>query len=87
MTPKNENRGACYSNLPILRGVLVSYNFENGSCCGQGIVHRAYHVLEEYTVLLRDGSKEEVCLGRDDMLGGGGLDENLQKEQMFVKRT
>ena len=44
-------------------GVLVSYAFENGSCCGLGIVHRAYHVLEEYTVLLRDGSKEEVNLG------------------------
>lgn len=42
-------------------GVLVSYTFENGSCClGLGIVSRAYHVLEEYTVLLRDGSKEEV---------------------------
>lgn len=70
---KTEVKG--YSTHPILWGVLVSYNFENGSCCGQGIVHRAYHVLEEYTVLLRDGSKEEVCLGRkDDMLGGGGLD-------------
>ncbi|CAE7761557.1 unnamed protein product [Symbiodinium sp. KB8] len=45
----------------IDKGVLVSYTFENGSCCmGQGIVSRAYHVLEEYTVLLRDGSKEEV---------------------------
>mmetsp|Transcript_3101 Transcript_3101/g.7189 ORF Transcript_3101/g.7189 Transcript_3101/m.7189 type:complete len:247 (+) Transcript_3101:46-786(+) len=45
----------------IDKGVLVSYTFENGSCCmGQGIVHRAYHVLEEYTVLLRDGSREEV---------------------------
>merc|ERR1719379_1140375 len=43
------------------KGVLVSYPFENGSCCmGKGIIHRAYHVLEEYTVLLRDGSKEEV---------------------------
>jgi len=43
------------------KGVLVSYPFENGTCCqGKGIVHRAYHVLEEYTVLLRDGSKEEV---------------------------
>eukprot|EP00434_Breviolum_minutum_P011136 symbB.v1.2.009824.t1/scaffold603.1/size182570/3 len=48
----------------IDKGVLVSYNFENGSCCGQGIVHRAYHVLEEYTVLLRDGSKEEVKTDR-----------------------
>merc|ERR1712183_519660 len=27
---------------------------------GTGIIHRAYHVLEEYTVLLRDGSQEEV---------------------------
>ena len=72
---KIEDRGARYSTHLILWGVLVSYNFENGSCCGEGIVHRAYHVLEEYTVLLRDGSKEEVCLGRkDDMLGGGGLD-------------
>lgn len=43
------------------KGVLVSYPFENGTCCmGTGIIHRAYHVLEEYTVLLRDGSKEEV---------------------------
>jgi len=43
------------------KGVLVSYPFENGTCCmGSGIIHRAYHVLEEYTVLLRDGSKEEV---------------------------
>eukprot|EP00438_Fugacium_kawagutii_P035902 Skav206059 [mRNA] locus=scaffold288:30525:31841:+ [translate_table: standard] len=48
----------------IDKGVLVSYNFENGSCCGLGIVHRAYHVLEEYTVLLRDGSKEEVKTDR-----------------------
>jgi len=45
----------------IDKGVLVSYGYENGTCCmGEGIVHRAYHVLEEYTVLLRDGSKEEV---------------------------
>jgi len=43
------------------KGVLVSYAHENGTCCmGTGIVSRAYHVLEEYTVLLRDGSKEEV---------------------------
>jgi len=43
------------------KGVLVDYTFENGTCClGRGIIHRAYHVLEEYTVLLRDGSKEEV---------------------------
>lgn len=43
------------------KGVLVSYPFENGTCCmGTGIIHRAYHVLEEYTLLLRDGSKEEV---------------------------
>ena len=49
------------------RGVLVSYAHENGSCCEQGIVHRAYHVLEEYTVLLRDGSKEEVRLGSEVM--------------------
>lgn len=43
------------------KGVLVSYLFENGTCClGTSIIHRAYHVLEEYTVLLRDGSKEEV---------------------------
>merc|ERR1712151_1050291 len=27
---------------------------------GLGIVNRAYHVLEEYTVLLRNDSKEEV---------------------------
>ncbi|CAK9076717.1 Hypothetical protein SCF082_LOCUS36942 [Durusdinium trenchii] len=44
----------------IDKGVLVSYIHENGTCCGTGIVHRAYHVLEEYTVLLQDGSKEEV---------------------------
>jgi len=45
----------------IDKGVLVSYAHENGTCCmGEGIVHRAYHVLQEYTVLLRDGSKEEV---------------------------
>lgn len=45
----------------IDKGDLVSYPHENGTCClGVGIVHRAYHVLEEYTVLLRDGSKEEV---------------------------
>eukprot|EP00930_Biecheleria_cincta_P042687 TRINITY_DN29378_c0_g1_i1.p1 TRINITY_DN29378_c0_g1~~TRINITY_DN29378_c0_g1_i1.p1 ORF type:complete len:246 (+),score=54.62 TRINITY_DN29378_c0_g1_i1:70-807(+) len=45
----------------IDKGVSVSYTYENGTCCmGTGIVHRAYHVLEEYTVLLRDGSKEEV---------------------------
>jgi len=43
------------------KGVLASYVFENGTCCqGKGIIHRAYHVLEEYTILLRDGSKEEV---------------------------
>jgi len=43
------------------KGVLVSYPFENGTCClGTGIIHRAYHELEEYTVLLRDGSREEV---------------------------
>merc|ERR1712232_1380925 len=47
------------------KGVLVSYSFENGTCCmGTGIIHRAYHVLEEYTVLLRDGSKEEVKTDR-----------------------
>jgi len=45
----------------IDKGALVQYSFENGTCCmGEGIIHRAYHVLEEYTVLLRDGSKEEV---------------------------
>lgn len=45
----------------IDKGVLVSYTFENGSCCmGLGIVHRAYHVLEEYTVLLPNSSREEV---------------------------
>ena len=48
-------------------GVLVSYAHENGSCCAVGIVHRAYQVLEEYTVLLRDGSKEEVPLAREGM--------------------
>jgi hypothetical protein len=47
------------------KGVLVSYPFENGTCCmGRGIIHRAYHVLEEYTVLLQDGSKEEVKTDR-----------------------
>lgn len=47
------------------KGCLVSYPFENGTCCmGTGIVHRAYHVLREYTVLLRDGSKEEVKTDR-----------------------
>jgi hypothetical protein len=47
------------------KGVLVSYPFENGTCCmGTGIIHRAYHVLEEYTVLTRDGSKEEVKTDR-----------------------
>jgi hypothetical protein len=47
------------------KGVLVSYSHENGTCClGKGIIHRAYHVLEEYTVLLRDGSKEEVKTDR-----------------------
>mmetsp|Transcript_107294 Transcript_107294/g.269020 ORF Transcript_107294/g.269020 Transcript_107294/m.269020 type:complete len:263 (+) Transcript_107294:71-859(+) len=45
----------------IDKGVLVQYTYENGTCClGVGIVHRAYHVLGEYTVLLREGSKEEV---------------------------
>lgn len=49
----------------IDKGVLVQYTFENGTCCmGIGIVHRAYHVLEEYTVLLRDGSREEVKTDR-----------------------
>eukprot|EP00418_Pyrodinium_bahamense_P031756 CAMPEP_0179152732 /NCGR_PEP_ID=MMETSP0796-20121207/74231_1 /TAXON_ID=73915 /ORGANISM="Pyrodinium bahamense, Strain pbaha01" /LENGTH=268 /DNA_ID=CAMNT_0020853951 /DNA_START=1 /DNA_END=807 /DNA_ORIENTATION=- len=49
----------------IDKGVLVSYSYENGTCCmGVGIVNRAYHVLEEYTVLLRDGSKEEVKMER-----------------------
>eukprot|EP00929_Paragymnodinium_shiwhaense_P008495 TRINITY_DN112452_c0_g1_i1.p1 TRINITY_DN112452_c0_g1~~TRINITY_DN112452_c0_g1_i1.p1 ORF type:complete len:261 (-),score=61.32 TRINITY_DN112452_c0_g1_i1:26-808(-) len=43
------------------KGCLVSYTFENGSCCmGQGIVHRAYHYLEEYTVFLPNSSREEV---------------------------
>mmetsp|Transcript_54208 Transcript_54208/g.121534 ORF Transcript_54208/g.121534 Transcript_54208/m.121534 type:complete len:257 (-) Transcript_54208:13-783(-) len=43
------------------KGVLVSYVYETGACCmGIGVIHRAYKVLEEYTVLLRDGSKEEV---------------------------
>lgn len=37
------------------KGVLVSY--DEGTL---GIIHRAYHHLEEYTVLLRDGSREEV---------------------------
>ena len=38
------------------KDVQVSYTFENGTCClGRGIIHRAYHVLEEYTVSLRDG--------------------------------
>jgi hypothetical protein len=47
------------------KGVLVSYPFENGTCCqGTGIIHRAYHVLEEYTVLLREGSKEELKTDR-----------------------
>jgi len=49
----------------IDKGVLVSYPYENDTCCmGTGIVGRAYHVLEEYTVLLRDGSKEEVKTDR-----------------------
>merc|ERR1712039_837146 len=49
----------------IDKGVLVSYSYENGTCCmGVGIVHRAYHVLEEYTVLLHEGSKEEVKTDR-----------------------
>ena len=47
------------------KGVLVSYTFENGTCClGREIIHRAYHVLEEYTVSLRDGSMEEVKTDR-----------------------
>lgn len=47
------------------KGVFVSYPFENGTCClGAGIIHRAYHELEEYTVLLRDGSREEVKTDR-----------------------
>lgn len=45
----------------IDKGVLVSYSHENGTCCmGTGIVNRAYHVLEEYTVLLSNSSREEV---------------------------
>jgi len=45
----------------IDKGVLVRYTFENGTCCmGDGIIHRAYHVLEEYTILLEEGSKAEV---------------------------
>jgi len=49
----------------IDKDVLVLYTYENGTCCmGMGIVHRAYHVLEEYTVLLRDGSREEVKTDR-----------------------
>lgn len=45
----------------IDKGVLVSYTFENGTCCmGVGIVHRAYHVLEEYTILVHNSTKEEV---------------------------
>jgi len=44
----------------IDKGVLVQYTFENGTCCqGMGIVHRAYHVLKEYTVLLHDNSSRE----------------------------
>jgi len=44
------------------KGVLVSYKAGSGVSRieGMGIIHRAYHVLEEYTVLLKDGSKEEV---------------------------
>jgi hypothetical protein len=45
----------------IDKGVFVQYTYENGTCClGVGIVHRAYHVLGEYTVLLQEGSREEV---------------------------
>eukprot|EP00928_Gymnodinium_smaydae_P100795 TRINITY_DN9978_c0_g3_i1.p1 TRINITY_DN9978_c0_g3~~TRINITY_DN9978_c0_g3_i1.p1 ORF type:complete len:294 (+),score=70.38 TRINITY_DN9978_c0_g3_i1:85-882(+) len=45
----------------IDKGVLVSYTFENGTCCMDlGIVHRAYHELQEYAVLLRNSSREEV---------------------------
>lgn len=61
----SDEEGAKAGTRPwIDKGVLVSYAHENGSCCEQGIVHRAYHVLEEYTVLLRDGSKEEVKTDR-----------------------
>lgn len=43
------------------KGVLVQYTFENGTCClGAGIIHRAYHELEEYTILLGNKTKEEV---------------------------
>merc|ERR1712232_1303064 len=59
---KADDEGRKPKSRPIIdKGVLVSYTYENGTCCmGTGIIHRAYHVLEEYTVLLRDGSKEEV---------------------------
>jgi len=60
----------------IDKDVLVLYTYENGTCCmGMGIVHRAYHVLEEYTVLLRDGSREEV---KTDL----GTDGSQQRERM-----
>jgi len=68
----------------IDKGVLVQYTFENGTCCmGSGIVHRAYHVLEEYTVLLRDGSKEEVKSDRwNDRKPGKKKDENSEYHNM-----
>ncbi|CAE8692389.1 unnamed protein product, partial [Polarella glacialis] len=63
----------------IDKGVLVSYHHENGTCCGSGIISRAYHVLEEYTVLLRDGSKEEVKMDRwNNRKPGKKKDENSE---------
>jgi hypothetical protein len=45
----------------IDKGVLVQYTHANGTCCmGRGIVHRAYHVLEEYSVFLPNSTREEV---------------------------
>lgn len=63
----------------------MSYHFENGSCCGLGIVNRAYQVLEEYTVLLRDGSKEEVPLGCVAVLEGK-LESTLTVTERPVSR-
>jgi len=69
------------------KGVLVSYPFEDGSCCmGSGLIHRAYHVLEEYTVLLRDGSKEEVKTDRwNNRKPGKKEDENSEYHDMELR--
>jgi len=65
----------------IDKGVLVMYPYENGTCCmGLGIVGRAYHVLEEYSLLLYgNGSKEEVKTERwHDRKPGKKEDENSE---------